>query len=98
MGTAHSVVVRGHATVGGEFSPTNPFTPGIQVCNESGQLLHGPLAKPLAKGGGLLPRGPAIDIAFEKGFQGWQLFATDSNQAIRRAPIPRLVAPEGPWR
>jgi glucose/arabinose dehydrogenase len=73
------------ATLGGEFSPTNPFTPGIQVFNESGQSLRGPLAKPLANGGGLLPHGPAIDIAFEKGFQGGQLFATDSNQAIRAA-------------
>jgi len=58
------------ATLGGQFSPTNPFTPGILVFNESGQLLRGPLAKPLANGGGLLPHGPAIDIAFEKGFQG----------------------------
>ena len=73
------------ATLGGEFSPTNPFTPGILVFNESGQLLRGPLAKPLANGGGLLPHGPAIDIAFEKGFHGGQLFATDSNQAIRAA-------------
>ena len=70
-------------TVGGPFSPTNPFTPDILVFNESGQLLRGPLAKPLANGEGLLPHGPAIDIAFEKGFQGGRLFATDSNQAIR---------------
>src|SRR5213594_3289645 len=73
------------STLGGEFSPTNPFTPDILVFNESGQLLRGPLAKPLANGGGLLPHGPAIDIAFEKGFQGGRLFATDSNQAIRAA-------------
>src|SRR5436309_11406172 len=73
------------ATLGGEFSTTNPFTPDILVFNESGQLLRGPLAKPTANGGGLLPHGPAIDIAFEKGFQGGRLFATDSNQAIRAA-------------
>ena len=70
-------------TVGGEFSTTNPFTPDILVFNENGVQLRGPLAKPTATGGGLLPHGPAVDIAFEKGFQGGRLFATDSNQAIR---------------
>src|SRR5438132_974360 len=71
------------ATVGGQFSPTNPFTPDILVFDESGRLLRGPLAKPTPNGGGLLPHGPAIDIAFENGFAGGRLFATDSNQAIR---------------
>src|SRR5207249_4926225 len=70
------------ATVGGEFSPTNPFTPDILVFDERGNQIGKPLAKPTANGG-LLPHGPAIDIAFEKGFQGGRLFATDSNQAIR---------------
>ena len=69
--------------VGGEFSATNPFTPGILVFDESGHLIRGPLAKPTASGGGLQAHGPAIDIAFEKGFEGGRLFATDSNQAIR---------------
>ena len=32
-----------------------------------------------------MPHGPAIDIAFERGFKGGRLFATDSNQAIRAA-------------
>src|SRR5215510_10827357 len=71
------------ATVGGTFSATNPFTPDILVFNENGVKLRGPLAKPTSNGGGLLPHGPAIDIAFEKGFHGGRLFATDSNQAIR---------------
>ena len=71
-------------TLGGEFSPTNPFTPDIKVFNESAQLLR-TLAKPSANGVGLLPHGPSIDIAFERGFQGGRLFATDSNQAIRAA-------------
>src|SRR5438034_8384082 len=75
------------SVVGGELSATNPFTPDILVFNESGQLIRGPLAKPTRdnKGvlGGLQPHGPAIDIAFEKGFQGGRLFATDSNQSIR---------------
>src|SRR5439155_26014662 len=72
------------ATVGGEFSPTNPFTPDILVFDERGNQIGKPLAKPTANGG-LLPHCPAIDIAFEKGFQGGRLFATDSNQSIRTA-------------
>jgi len=71
------------AVSGGTFSPSNPFTPDILVFNEGGKFLRGPLAKPTANGGGLLPHGPSIDIAFEKGFAGGRLFATDSNQAIR---------------
>src|SRR2546427_1872296 len=75
------------SVVGGELSATNPFTPDILVFNESGRLIRGPLAKPTGdKGvqtGGLQAHGPAIDIAFEKGFEGGRLFATDSNQAIR---------------
>src|SRR5229473_1804035 len=69
-------------TVGGELSATNPFTPDILVFDESGTLLRS-LAKPTTAGEGLQPHGPAIDIAFEKGFKGGRLFATDSNQAIR---------------
>src|SRR5438093_7485366 len=71
------------SVVGGQFSATNPFTPDILVFDESGRLIRGPLAKPTASGGGLQAHGPAIDIAFEKGFEGGRLFATDSNQAIR---------------
>ena len=75
------------SVVGGEFSAANPFTPDILVFNESGRLIRGPLAKPTGSGGlqsgGLQAHGPAIDIAFENGFQGGRLFATDSNQAIR---------------
>ena len=71
------------SVVGGELSATNPFTPDILVFNESGNRIRGPLAKPTKSGVGLQPHGPAIDIAFEKGFEGGRLFATDSNQAIR---------------
>src|SRR5437773_2346207 len=71
------------SVVGGAFSATNPFTPDILVFDESGRLIRGPLAKPTASGGGLQAHGPAIDIAFENGFEGGRLFATDSNQAIR---------------
>jgi len=66
--------------MGGDFSPTNPFTPDIRVFNQTGTLLR-TLAKPTAPGNGFQPEGPAIDIAFERGFQGGRLFATDSNQA-----------------
>ena len=71
------------AVVGGVNSPTNPFTPDILVFNQNGSLLRGPLAKPSSGPDSLQAHGPAIDIAFEKGFHGGQLFATDSNQAIR---------------
>src|SRR6059036_3175837 len=55
------------------------------VFDESGNRIRGPLAKPTpdSKGvqtGGLQAHGPAIDIAFENGFEGGRLFATDSNQ------------------
>src|SRR6267378_2732425 len=71
------------ALVWGELSATNPFTPDILVFDQSGNRIRGPLAKPTTSGAGLQPHGPAIDIAFENGFSGGRLFATDSNQAIR---------------
>src|SRR5438132_12409550 len=75
------------SVVGGELSATSAFAPDILVFDQSGNRIRGPLAKPTRdnKGvlGGLQPHGPAIDIAFEKGFQGGRLFATDSNQSIR---------------
>src|SRR6266478_3167310 len=71
------------SVVGGQFSATNPFTPDILVFDQRGNRIRDPLAKPTASGGGLQAHGPAIDIAFEKGFEGGRLFATDSNQAIR---------------
>jgi glucose/arabinose dehydrogenase len=71
------------AIVGDVTSSSNPFTPDILVFNQNGSLLRGPLAKPSSGPDSLQPHGPAIDIAFEKGFQGGRLFATDSNQAIR---------------
>jgi glucose/arabinose dehydrogenase len=67
--------------VGGEHSTTNPFTPDILEFDEAGGLPIRTLAKPTAAGIGLQPHGPAIDIAFEHGFEGGRLFATDSNQA-----------------
>ena len=66
---------------GGTFAPNNPFTPDILVFDGQSQKLLRTLAKPTATGGGLQPAGPAIDIGFERGFQGGRLFATDSNQA-----------------
>ena len=69
--------------VGGTFSASNPFTPDIKVFNRFGTLILGPLAKPTSTGGGFQPAGPAVDIAFEHGFAGGRLFATDSNQSLR---------------
>ena len=64
----------------GKFDPTNPFTPDILVFNQNGGTPINRLGKPTASGG-FQPAGPAVDIAFERGFQGGRLFATDSNQA-----------------
>jgi len=66
---------------GGAFDPRNPFTPDILVFDQNGGKVAGPLGKPTGPGVGLQPAGPAIDIAFERDFQGGRLFATDSNQA-----------------
>jgi hypothetical protein len=66
--------------------PANPFTPDILVYNSSGHLVR-TLGKPTdatSETGGMntfLPHGPAVDVAFENGFAGGRLFATDSNQA-----------------
>src|SRR5712692_5452818 len=65
------------------FSPTNPLTPDIIVLDKNGNQVGLPIGKPTPAGGGFQLNGPAIDIAFEKGFQGGQLFATDSNQSLR---------------
>jgi hypothetical protein len=70
---------------GGKFSPTNPFTPGIVIFDRIGNRIAGEIGKPTSAGGGFLPDGPAIDIAFEQGFDGGRLFATDSNQSLRTA-------------
>jgi glucose/arabinose dehydrogenase len=64
----------------GDFDPSNPFTPDILVFDQTGKKIGNPLGKPTAQGG-FQPAGPAVDIAFERGFQGGRLFATDSNQA-----------------
>jgi hypothetical protein len=66
---------------GGVFDPANPFTPDILVFDQNGKRIAGPLGKPTPGGGGFQPAGPAVDIAFERDFQGGRLFATDSNQA-----------------
>lgn len=66
---------------GGVFDTANPFTPDILVFDQSGKKVAGPLGKPTSGGGGFQPAGPAVDIAFERGFEGGRLFATDSDQA-----------------
>ena len=66
---------------GGVFDAANPFTPDIVVFDQNGKKIRGPLGKPTTGGGGFQPAGPAVDIAFERGFQGGRLLATDSNQA-----------------
>src|SRR5215472_4220692 len=68
----------------GQFDPNNPFTPDILVFDANGNKIRGPLAKPTLHDG-FQPAGPAVDIAFEHGFDGGRLFATDSNQATHAA-------------
>jgi len=68
----------------GQFDPNNPFTPDILVFDANGNKIRGPLAKPTLHDG-FQPAGPAVDIAFEYGFDGGRLFATDSNQATHAA-------------
>jgi len=73
-------------TVGGSTSQTNPFTPDLLVFNEKGNKVAGPLGKRNAAGRPSFQKdGPAIGLAFENGFGGGTLFATDSNQGVRGA-------------
>jgi glucose/arabinose dehydrogenase len=71
---------------GGKFSPTNPFTPDLVIFDTAGTRIASGIGKPQPGGGGFQPDGPAIGLAFEKGFGGGKLFASDSNQGVRGAP------------
>ena len=71
---------------GGKFSAANPLTPDLLVFDQDGHRVAGPLGKPTPSGGGFQADGPAIGLAFERGFQGGRLFGTDSNQGARGAP------------
>ena len=71
---------------GGKFSPRNPFTPDVVIFERTGKRIAGGLFKPTPNGSGFQPDGPAIDLAFENGFEGGRLFASDSNQGVRGAP------------
>jgi glucose/arabinose dehydrogenase len=68
---------------GGKFSMANPLTPDILVFDHEGHQIAGPIGKPTPEGGGLQPDGPAVGLAFEQGFAGGRLFASDSNQSLR---------------
>jgi len=74
-------------TVGtGVFDPDNPFTPGIVILDKRGHRVAGQIGKPEPGNDGFQSDGPAIGLAFEHGFLGGRLFATDSNQGVRGAP------------
>ena len=83
------------ATVGGPASPTNPFTPDLTVFDQNGRCIagrpdyggcqSGPIGKPGSGHPSYQKDGPAIGLAFEHGFGGGTLFATDSNQGVRGA-------------
>ena len=68
-----------------KFAADNPFTPDVLIFDKRGKKIAGPLFKPTPSGGGYQADGPAIGLAFEKGFEGGTLFATDSNQGARGA-------------
>ena len=77
---------------GGVTSPANPMTPDILVFDQSGTRIAGPIGKPTSTNPsantGFQTSGPAIDIAFENGFHGGRLFASDSNQATHSSNGP----------
>src|SRR6266446_2343442 len=78
------------AQTGGSFSPTNPFTPDLLVFDQDGKRIAGPIGKPSGpKSASFQIDGPAIGLAFEHGFEGGTLFATDSNQGARGAAAGR---------
>jgi hypothetical protein len=56
------------------------------VFDQDGHRVAGPIGKPTRAGGGFQADGPAIGLAFERGFRGGRLFGTDSNQGVRGAP------------
>ena len=68
------------AAYGGAFAANNPLTSDVLVLDSKGNIVTGPVGKPTASGGGFQVNGPAIGLAFERGFRGGTLFATDSNQ------------------
>lgn len=74
------------AIPGGVFNPDNPFTPGLVILDRNGHRVAGQIGKPEPGGDGFQPDGPAIGLAFENGFEGGTLFASDSNQGVRGAP------------
>jgi hypothetical protein len=61
--------------------PGNPFTPDIQVFDQNAKPLR-TLGKPAdaatEAANAFRPGGGAVDIAFERGFEGGRLFATDN--------------------
>jgi len=67
--------------------PGNPFTPDLLVFDQNAKLLR-TLGKPTDAATGsanvFQPGGGAVDIAFERGFEGARLFATDNGANGRR--------------
>jgi glucose/arabinose dehydrogenase len=64
---------------------TNPFTPDVLVFDQDGTHVTGPFGKPGVSTKAFQRHGPAIGLAFERGFEGGRLFATDSNQGAAAA-------------
>lgn len=70
-----------HTAYGGAHNRNDPFTPEVKIFDRNGTLVRGGIGKDT---GGFQTEGPAIGLAFEKDFHGGTLFASDSNQGLRR--------------
>ena len=70
-----------HTAYGGAHNRNDPFTPEVKIFDRNGTLVRGRIGKDT---GGFQTEGPAIGLAFEKDFHGGTLFASDSNQGLRR--------------
>ena len=70
-----------HTAYGGAHNPNDPFTPEVKIFDRYGTLLRGRIGKDT---GGFQTEGPALGLAFEKDLHGGTLFASDSNQGLRR--------------
>jgi glucose/arabinose dehydrogenase len=68
-----------HTAYGGARNPNDPFTPEVKTFDRNGNLVRSGIGKQ-----GFQTEGPAIGLAFERESHGGTLFASDSNQGLRR--------------
>ena len=68
---------------GGLFSADQSSAPNLTILDRSGNRIWRPHRQADGRRGGFQRDGPAIGLAFENGFKGGRLFASDSNQGVR---------------